>query len=156
MRLPSGILLALSIVVICFAAPTTAHAQWPMDYWARVGGPFGGWYEMPYAMDRIPTPPYFAIHPPVYYSYPVPRTYGYSPYAYPGTVMTPDLAKPPVPAEIINPHVKPSSREAAEKAKDRVTQTRSQTIINPYAGNPGLKAGVDLAQLLKQKTDHSR
>ncbi len=156
MRLPCGILLAICLVIVFCAVPTTAHAQMGYDYCARWSGPFGGWYEMPYATDRIPTPPYFAIHPPVYYSYPIPRTYGYSPFAYPGTVMTPDLPRPPVPAEIINPHVKPSSQEAAQKAKDRVTQTRSQTIINPYAGNPGLKAGVDLAQLLKQQTDHSR
>ena len=87
----------------------------------------------------------------MYYSYPVPRTYGWSPYAYPGTVRTPDVRKPPKPEEIINPHVKPSSKEAAEKAKDRVTRARSQTVINPYAGNSGLKAGVELAQLLKQR-----
>src|ERR1700742_789907 len=35
--------------------------------------------------------PYYALHPPVYYSYPVPRTYGYSPFAYPPSVMTPDV-----------------------------------------------------------------
>src|SRR5262245_27891802 len=34
--------------------------------------------------------PFYALHPPVYYSYPVPRTYGYSPFAYGPWTMTPD------------------------------------------------------------------
>ena len=33
--------------------------------------------------------PYFALFPPVYYSYRVPRTYGYSPFAYPPGILTP-------------------------------------------------------------------
>ena len=31
------------------------------------GSRFGNFFERPYAMDRMPTPPYFALHPPVYY-----------------------------------------------------------------------------------------
>jgi len=38
---------------------------------------------------RDATPPYFALFPPVYYSYSVPRTYGFSPYAYPPGTITP-------------------------------------------------------------------
>src|SRR5437868_9588893 len=37
--------------------------------------------------------PHFAAFPPVYYSYPVARTYGYSPFAYPPYVMTPAIAE---------------------------------------------------------------
>jgi hypothetical protein len=48
--------------------------------------------------------PYYALYPPVYYSQPVPRTYGYSPFAYPPGVMTPDVA-PPQPEVIKNPYV---------------------------------------------------
>src|SRR3954470_23644902 len=49
--------------------------------------------------------PYFALHPPVYYSQPVPRTYGYSPFAYPPGVMTPEIACAPQPVTINNPYV---------------------------------------------------
>jgi hypothetical protein len=50
--------------------------------------------------------PYFAQHPPVYYSQAVPRTYGYSPYPYPPGVLTPDPAPlPRAPRTIPNPFV---------------------------------------------------
>ena len=35
--------------------------------------------------------PFYAKFPPVYYSYPVARPYGYSPFAYPPGIMTPEL-----------------------------------------------------------------
>lgn len=82
--------------------------------------------------------PYFALHPPVYYSYPVPRTYGYSPFAYPPSVMTPEVA-PSQPLEIINPHV-PSNGETtpAQDVSDRSVnagpQPQSLVIINPFVG----------------------
>lgn len=37
-----------------------------------------------YGTGRVPVPPYFAIHPPVYYSTITPRTYGDSPFAWSG------------------------------------------------------------------------
>ena len=40
-----------------------------------------------YSFGRLP---HFAQFPPVYYSHPVARPYGYSPYAYPGWVQTPN------------------------------------------------------------------
>jgi hypothetical protein len=81
--------------------------------------------------------PYFALHPPVYYSYPVPRTYGYSPFAYPPGVMTPEIAVEMQPVTIINPHV-PASPEKATSAKkeDRtashVAPVEPLVIVNPY------------------------
>jgi len=80
--------------------------------------------------------PYFTLHPPVYYSYPVPRTYGYSPFAYLPTTLTPEVA-PPEPMDIINPHV-PSNGEStpAHDVSDRSAAVGAQpqplVIINPY------------------------
>jgi hypothetical protein len=83
--------------------------------------------------DKVP---YYAAFPPVYYSAPVPRTYGYSPFAYPPGTMTPELAAPVEPQEIINPHVEATSAE--EPQAGRVTQaehsTRALVITNPYVG----------------------
>jgi hypothetical protein len=80
--------------------------------------------------------PYYALHPPVYYSYPVPRTYGYSPFAYGPWVMTPDVTMAPQPLEIINPHV-PSTKTNAPAKKDDSTAAASRqpeplVILNPY------------------------
>ena len=57
--------------------------------------------------------PYFAAHPPVYYSYPIPRTYGYTPFAYPPTVRTPDISLASSPQTIVNPYVNTSGDEPA-------------------------------------------
>jgi hypothetical protein len=87
---------------------------------------FFGYYGSPYSLGLIPTPPYFALHPPVYYSVPVPRTYGYSPYAYPGTMPTPEVVEPEV---IENPHVE---QPAQESPASNVKVVRYQIIHNPY------------------------
>jgi hypothetical protein len=95
-------------------------------------GGWGGFYGYSgYTQDYIP---YFSRHPPVYYSYPVPRPYGWSPFAYPPGTMTPELQfeQAPAPVSIKNPYF--NSEEKAEGTAS--TETRSQSvavrITNPY------------------------
>jgi hypothetical protein len=78
-----------------------------------------------YAGYRIP---YFTLHPPVYYSVPVPRTYGYSPFAYPPGTMTPEIS-PTQPVVIQNKFVPKKSSVPA--TRDRVAQTPLR-IANPF------------------------
>lgn len=79
--------------------------------------------------------PHFAAFPPVYYSAPVPRTYGYSPFAYPPGTMTPEIVEPIVAQEIINPYV-PTSTEKVSEDDDKVTKTdgvlQPLVVVNPY------------------------
>lgn len=80
--------------------------------------------------------PYYAAFPPVYYSAPVPRTYGYSPFAYPPGTQTPDLATPTIAAkEILNPFVE-ASEETEKTEADKVTNNHSApeplAIVNPF------------------------
>lgn len=103
---------------------------------AKAGGPafgYGGYYPF-YAQYGREYIPYFALHPPVYYSYPVPRTYGYSPFAYPFGSLTPEFeqrdaprlkpkAKPKV---TYNPHFRQGSPVGHS------TQTNPPVIYNPY------------------------
>ncbi len=90
--------------------------------------------------------PYFAAHPPVYYSYPVPRTYGYSPFAYPPSVMTPEVIGEPVePAVIVNPYVPSSGSGEAAEPQDRTTEVEARAsaplvIVNPYVAGSGTVA----------------
>jgi hypothetical protein len=74
-------------------------------------------------------PPYFSLYPPVYYSYPVPRTYGYSPFAYPLGTPTPEVTITDAPSKImINPYVPRSQTTSqADKSTDN-----SRMILNPY------------------------
>jgi hypothetical protein len=94
-------------------------------------GGLGLWQGLPYGFAQNQQElPYFAKYPPVYYSYPVPRTYGHSPFAYPPGFRTPDVEVAPL--QIINPHapqqqVKPTSDQTAQAG-----QTPPKVIINPY------------------------
>lgn len=82
--------------------------------------------------------PYFAAHPPVYYSYPVPRTYGYSPFAYPPNVMTPEIVSQAEPLEIVNPYVPSSTTKEEKPAPEETVDARvvqPLVIMNPYVNS---------------------
>ncbi|MDH3717457.1 MAG: hypothetical protein OES79_04990 [Planctomycetota bacterium] len=77
-------------------------------------------------------PPYFAQFPPVYYSGPpIPRTYGWSPFALRPTEYDyiPQLKAKPV--MMHNPYVTEAG-EAEEKKTDDKTAAAAKVIINPY------------------------
>jgi hypothetical protein len=134
------------LFAVLFIAGSTfsgaAHAQC-----ASYGGGWGGYGFGAWDIGRLydvleDNVPYHAAFPPVYYSYPVPRTYGYSPFAYPPGVMTPEVEMAP---EVIdNPYVEPSVEEgpeavapqAQEPSADLTTSAPREpqplVIYNPY------------------------
>lgn len=129
------LMILLVMLVALFAAAPTASAQ----YGNCNGGGWGYGYDLGYLYNSLDyNVPYFAAHPPVYYSYPVPRTYGYSPFAYPPNVMTPDVVmSDEQPVEIINPYV--PSKETSTTTGDQSAAAPQQNkppqplvIINPY------------------------
>ena len=91
-----------------------------------------------YVNDYIP---YYAAHPPVYYSYPVPRPYGFSPYAYPPGTMTPEpkLEKPVV---IQNEFFRPGE---VKKAPQDQTAGLPRRVANPYVLVHGERAAFPVA-----------
>lgn len=127
----------LSLVIGLALSDSQAQAQGPC-----FGGAGWGWgANYPFGLygSRVEDVPYFAMFPPVYYSMPVPRTYGWSPFAYPPGTMTPEVEMP-LPKEIINPYVpqpetKPSSSATpkdAMKTASSVRRSPPKEIINPY------------------------
>ena len=116
---------------------------------AQAVDPFG--FQFGYTMgyqnsfrNRLPTPPYFSIYPPVYYGKRYERPYGDSPYAsFPQLRSAPDYH--PVPKEvpfrtrsIVNPHVEQNGvhghhihSEPIAVAAPRIGRTIE--IVNPYA-----------------------
>ncbi len=109
---------------------TSANAQY------GGGCDFGWGYGYLYNTLRYEVP-HFAAFPPVYYSYPVPRTYGYSPFAYPPGVMTPEIVSEVEPLEIINPHVdsteaKPTAATPVDPTVKTSTQPTPLIVVNPY------------------------
>ena len=113
--------------LICFAFSVLALAG-DFDFynpWAAYGS---GCYYQPttYSQDYVP---YFAMHPPVYYSYPIARTYGDSPFPYPPGMMA-FLAYSPSPQPKItrNEHI-----EEANQPTDEQYQTHLPLRIpNPF------------------------
>jgi hypothetical protein len=126
----NGLLAAL--VVACWAS-VAENCQADGHGWG-----FGyGWRSI-YQTQELENVPYFSLYPPVYYSYPVARTYGYSPWAYPPGTVTPEA--PPAPKTIENPYV-PEKSKAKPKAKPATDKSAGpRTIINPHLGKPRLTA----------------
>ncbi len=91
------------------------------------GGWFGWWPWSVYAREYIP---YHALYPPVYYSYPVPRTYGYSPFAYPPGTRTPEIV-PVEPLVVPNPHVPQTDEKITRPTATRVARAPLR-IRNPF------------------------
>ncbi|TWT89707.1 hypothetical protein Mal64_00860 [Pseudobythopirellula maris] len=93
--------------------------------------------------------PYFAAHPPVYYSQPVPRTYGHSPFAYPPHFRTPEIEAPAVkPLQISNPYVTGDS-EAKPESKQLIrhqstTAPTPLVIVNPYVSSSASLVSTEL------------
>ncbi len=100
------------------------------------GGGGGGYgFGMGYMYGSLDyNVPYFAAHPPVYYSAPVPRTYGHSPFAYPPHFRTPELMEVVEPLSIVNPYV-PSSNDVPAPEAEQTTQAKTiepLVVLNPY------------------------
>lgn len=112
-------------LVVGSGAPTQAGQGWPYR-----SGYYGYYHSGTYAREYIP---YFAQHPPVYYSYPVARPYGYSPYPYPPGYSTPELYEPR-PALIRNQHVTIKRPVQSAEESEEPTPLR---IINPYVEQAG-------------------
>lgn len=102
-------------------------AAWDGPGWAPWAGA-GWWWATPslYATESIP---YFAEHPPVYYSHVVPRAYGFSPYAYPPGVLTPEV-RHIEPVVVCNQYAPAAADQLA--AGERATR-RPLRIANPFA-----------------------
>jgi hypothetical protein len=135
------------LLAVCLAASFAAARPAAAQYGGACYGGYGGWGA--WDIGRLygvlaQNVPYYAAFPPVYYSLPVPRTYGYSPFAYPPGVMTPEVEMVE-PLAINNPYVKGVEASQAVDAKpatkaappDRTTSAqpavpRPQVIVNPF------------------------
>ncbi|HOM18547.1 MAG TPA: hypothetical protein PLQ00_14545, partial [Thermoguttaceae bacterium] len=118
-------------------ARSSSKAVVPAVVWAD-------WSRSVYSREHVP---YFALHPPVYYTQPVGRPYGWSPFAYPSWVQTP-LVESPRPMVIQNPYVVgfgpgakapplgDARRDAIENAPSSVRTSRPIRIANPYTAQP--------------------
>ena len=92
---------------------------------------YGGNGPAAYALGNIPAPPYFALHPPVYYSHITPRSYGRSPFAAPADSGVPATT----PVRRSNPYLMapaPTAAPQTEQAKPVKIAILPKRIVNPY------------------------
>ena len=90
-----------------------------------------------YSLGHIPTPPYFAIHPPVYYGQRYFRSYGESPYARPARSSRPllvdvQLIKNPFYQGAMMWPSEPLIEQDTSQEVKQEDQVAAQVIINPY------------------------
>ncbi len=76
-----------------------------------------------YSAEHIP---YFAKHPPVYYSYPVARPYGYSPYASPPVMTFREVV-------VVRPVLVRNGYVTGETDPRKAEKPAPLRIINPFA-----------------------
>ena len=120
------------------------------DFWY---GHYGGWFNNPfghyaYRIGNVPTPPYFAIHPPVYYGKRVGMPYGNSPYTRPPRPVVrvspqPQKQQPVRGVMIENPFVKQKNKAKGSKKKD--LSSKPKIIVNPYVVSDEPKETEQLA-----------
>lgn len=123
-----GLWLVGAVLLLASAGASQANAQF------LSGGGYGlGFFNYGNTgvyMERIP---YYALYPPVYYSYPVARTYGYSPFAYPPGTMTPEVRPQVKAAQYINPFVPKEAAPVGDRTANVTTPVRvATTYINPF------------------------
>jgi hypothetical protein len=112
--------------IIVAASLLLTIALWTSDARAYGGGYYPGWYPYwvgapHYVTTTIPAPPYFAVHPPVYYGQRVTMPYGDSPFAR-------------LPEAVVRPRCEAAARPEPEVAPE------GQWIENPFY-QPGGAAG---------------
>jgi hypothetical protein len=113
------------LVAVVFTCLGTGASSASAQVWS-----FGGTLGWPYNFYQDEHIPYFSLHPPVYYSMPVPRTYGWSPWAYPPGVMTPEVADCE-PQVIENPHVEGSLQSKRGVMRKQPPADRSANVVRP-------------------------
>lgn len=122
-----------SALLVCAFGLAAVPAARSCDF-----GGFGFGYDYGYLYNILRHEvPHFAAFPPVYYSVPVPRTYGYGPFAYPPFVMTPEVVSESQPEVIINRYV--PEKESDSSANDRTAAIprasvapQPLVIVNPF------------------------
>ena len=140
--------LLCSVLLLSIVSANVAQAQYPYggDIAAWNGwGTYGGWGYLGTRVGFVPNPPYYAIHPPVYYSAQIiRRPYGYSPYAWPANY--PSFSTQEVesrasatadPSVFINPYSAQAGNGGgqlppARPAAGDNSAAQPQLIVNPY------------------------
>lgn len=134
--------LSLALLVLLVAGSLEASSAVANDPAGYPFFPFG--FYQPYGAayrSSIPTPPYFATNPPVYYGTRYARPYGISPFAAPPVISAPAgyqahpaasfVSPPPMGQPVCNPYC-----QSPEEAGVAPVGTRGKVQQNPFVEQP--------------------
>lgn len=127
------LLLAVAITAVSIMAESNANAQGYLN-----GYQFGtgvSWNRGYRVQDREQQP-FFARHPPVYYSHIVKRPYGVSPYPAPAGIMPVEMQiVTPDPLTVANPffnkQVAPVKQSTNSESESK-TENKTTWVVNPH------------------------
>ena len=126
-----------SLAVLLLSIPSAASAYWP--YGGYMGwGQSGYGLGFNYASNYVPSPPYYAIYPPVYYSQQITaRHYGASPFAWPAgfspiTYVPQGELTGPSPGMIENPFVRSKAATSATDSDITKAAAEPESTENPF------------------------
>lgn len=129
-----------SVVALCLFAPSSASAYWPYLGYGGYGGYGYGW-GFNQATNYVPSPPYYAIYPPVYYSSQITaRHYGASPFAWSGGmepityVPQPEPAAAPEPEMIENPFFT-GAKTTSKQTSAEIREPQPLEVANPFVAS---------------------
>ena len=139
----STIRIVLSVAAVCLLLGSLLSGEAKAQYGSRTqygffrGGCYSAYYG--YGASNIYTAehvPYFALHPPVYYSYPISRPYGWSPFSHAPLPYATQRFRPAVrvarPLTIRNPYVVGVSAAGEDSSIGQPLR-----IVNPYVQGSG-------------------
>jgi hypothetical protein len=127
-----GILLAAGFSASQAKAQVNGPGAYGLGFYNYSGNYYGNNYRIPY----------YALFPPVYYSYPVARPYGYSPFAYPPGTITPEAPQKAVaPVEYLNPLVPQGDKPGGDK-----TASAPRMYYNPFVNKAQTDSSLAVAR----------
>jgi hypothetical protein len=111
----------LTATILLLTGTGKAQAQFGVPY------AWGGYGSSIYANERLP---FYSLYPPVYYKQAIPRSYGYSPFAYPlgSPTPTPVSVSPQL---LMNPFC-PAAPAPAHDEGELADRPQPLTIRNPF------------------------
>jgi hypothetical protein len=118
--------LALSLGMWANTASADCYGQGIGNCWFGNLNAYGASGTL-YGSGYLFVPPYYAIHPPVYYSHQYYRPYGWTPFAQPSYI-SPAVLRPE-PRLVVNPHVKVKE---VSKPQANDNTAKAEMIMNPY------------------------
>ena len=129
-----SVLIGAAVLVASLMITNESRAQYGYGGGIGSGLPYYGfgYSGSLYGLGYVPVPPYFALHPPVYYSHEIRRRpMGDSPYAYPAGRPAPEPRR----QFSLNPFLPGPAIEEGQQQTSQANDSVAKVMRNPFYGD---------------------